>query len=195
LYLKKSTAAIFLALTAATSIASATVISFEDIKFNNGDPAEVADGYRGFNWDNIWASRSNYSRELDYGLVSGTHMGFMSTTLIPATFSNDAPFSFNSINIAKMYADGSTRFNGYVGDTLAYTKEVFSTRGISELVEFNWTGLTRVEIVAADGMDRVAFDDLTVNEQVAAVPEPTSISMLLLGFGLVAASRKYKKKV
>jgi hypothetical protein len=192
--MKKSTAALFLGLITVTSLASATVISFEDVKFQNGDPVEVADGYQGFNWDNIWASRSNYSNELDYGIVSGTHMGFMSTTLIPATFSSDAPFTFNSINIAKMYADGSTQFNGYVGDTLAYTKDVFSTHGVSEQTEFNWTGLTRVEIVVGDGMGRVAFDDLTVNEQVAAVPEPASISMLLLGCGLVGASRKRKQK-
>lgn len=195
MFLKKTAAALFLGLMAATSIASATVIGFDDIKYVNGDPAEVADDYAGLKWDNFWSSRATYSAQLSGGLTSGDNVGFMISAGSVTSFSSDSPFKLNSVSIAKMYYDGLTHFDGYVGNTLTYSKDVFSIHGAANLATFDWTGLSRVDISVRDGSERSVFDDLTINEGTsAAVPEPTSISLLLGGLGLVGLMGKRKKK-
>ena len=191
---KKAAYALFLALVSITSIASADVIGFDDIKYTNGDPAEIADGYQGFTWDNFWSARGTYNDELGRGLVSGGNVGFMISASTVSSFSNATPFTFNAINISKMYYNGLTHFDGYIGNTLAYSKDVFASRGVSSVANFDWTGLTRVDISVLDGSERPVFDDLTVNEQVSAVPEPMSISLFAAGLGLAGVASKRKKK-
>ena len=192
--LKKAASALLLALMSATSIANATVIGFDDITYVNGDPAPVSNGYEGFNWNNFWSSRATYDATYARGLVSGNNVGFMISATSVSSFSSATPFTFNSVNIAKMYYDGLTHFDGYVGDTLAYSTDVFAARGVTTVATFDWTGLTRVDISVADGSERVVFDNLTVNEAASAVPEPASISLLALGLGLAGFAGKRKRK-
>lgn len=191
---KKAAGALFLAFASTTSNAHAGVIGFDDITYINGDPAPISNGYEGFAWSNIWSSRAGYSQEFSSGLVSGANIGFMIAATTVTSFTSTTPFTFNSVNIAKMYYDGLTRFEGYVGDTLVYSKDVFAAKGVSSLATFDWTGLTRVDISVLDDSERVVFDDFTVNELVAEVPEPASIALMLAGLGLAGVVRKRKNK-
>jgi len=193
-HLKKTASALFLALASLASSAGATVIGFDDIRYVNGDPAALANGYLGFDWNNFWSSRASYNYDLGNGLVSGSNVGFTYSASSVTSFSRTAAFTFNSVNIAKMYYDGLTHFEGYAGDTLVYSKDVFAAHGVSSVATFNWTGITRVNVSILDGSERVVFDDLTVNEQVSAVPEPASISLILAGLGLAGVAGKRRKK-
>lgn len=194
MYFKTAVSTVFLALLSVTSLASAHVIDFDDITYVNGDPAAVSNGYEHFNWNNFWSSRAGYNAQFVGGLVSGNNVGFMISAGAVSSFTSATPFTFNSVNIAKMYYDGLTQFDGYAGDTLVYSKEVLAARGVTRVATFDWTGLTRVDISVRDGSERVVFDNLTVNEQVSAVPEPTSISLFLAGLGLAGFVSQRKKK-
>ena len=194
MHIKKAASVLFLALASLASTAGATVIGFDDIKYVNGDPAAVANGYEGFDWNNFWSSRATYDWTYGVGLVSGGNIGFMISAGNVTSFSSAAPFTFNGVNLAKMYYDGLTHFEGYAGNTLVYSKDVFSTHKAAAFASFDWTGLTRVEISVRDGSERVMFDNLTVNEQVANVPEPASISLVLAGLGLAGMAGKRRKK-
>lgn len=191
--LKHAASALFLAIACATSVAHAGVIGFDDIVYDqSGDPAAIANGYQGFDWTNFWSARASYNLQMGSGLVSGENVGFMLAEASVTSFSSATAFTFNSINIAKMYYDGLTRFEGYAGDTLLYSKDVFSAAGVSSLATFDWSGVTRIAISVLDGSERVVFDDLTVNAQVAQVPEPASIALVLAGLGLAGVARKRK---
>ena len=194
MHLKNTASALFLALASLASSAGATVIGFDDIKYVNGDPAALANGYQGFDWNNIWSARANYDSA--YGPVaSGSNVALMISAGSVSSFSSTAPFTFNGINIAKMYYDGLTHFEGYAGDKLVYSQDVFGARGVAGFASFNWTGLTRVDISVRDGSERIVFDNLTVNEQAASVPEPASIALVLAGLGLAGVAGKRRKKM
>lgn len=191
--LKKAASALFLALASVTSVAGASVIGFDDLP-RHGDPAAIENGYQGFDWSNFWASRANYTSQYGGGLVSGNNIGFMISASSVTSFSSATAFTFNRVNIAKMFYDGLTHFEGYAGDTLVYSKDVFAARDVTNVATFDWTGITRVNVSVLDGSERIVFDDLTVNEQVSAVPEPASISLVLAGLGLAGLAGKRRKK-
>jgi hypothetical protein len=194
LHIKKTASALFLALASLASTAGATVIGFDDVNYLNGDPAALANGYQGFDWNNFWSSRAGYNPQFAGGLVSGDNIGFMISAGSVSSFSSAAPFTFNGVNIAKMYYNGLTHFEGYAGNTLVYSQDVFAARGATSYAAFNWTGLTRVDISVRDGSERIVFDNLTVNEQVSNVPEPASISLVLAGLGLAGLAGKRRKQ-
>jgi len=193
----KFASALFLAFVSSASVAHAGVIGFDDITYDaSGDPAPIVSGYAGLTWDNLWSSRANYNPQFQSALVSGGNVAFMISETSISSISSANAFTFNGISIAKMYQSGLTRFEGYVGDTLTYTKDAFSTVGVSQEFKFDWAGVTRVNISVVDGTNRIAFDDVSINAAVAEVPEPGTFGIFGAGFALMGmvATRKKKPK-
>lgn len=194
--LKKFFFALFLALISVTSAVRAEVISFNDITYVNGDPAPVVANYAGFAWSNIWTARPTYPAPFfNGGLGNGTNVGFMISASATSSFASADAFTLNSVEFAKMFYSGLTRFDGYVGDTLTFSKDVYSTFGSSEVASFNWSGVTRVDISVFDGSDRISFDNIAINQNVSVspIPEPASIALFGAGMVLVGAIRRRKK--
>ena len=111
-----------------------------------------------------------------------------------SSFSSANAFTFDGLKLTKMYYNGLTRFDGYVGDLLTFTKDIYSIAGITEFATFNWAGVTRVDISVLDGSERIVFDDVTFNTNVSPVSEPTSIALFGAGVALFGAMNRRRKE-
>lgn len=191
----KFISAAFFALISVSSIASASVITFDDITYAKGDPAPIANGYSDLSWNNFWVARAGYSPQMMGGLVSGDNIGFMISADKISSFYSENTFTFNGVNIAKMFNSGWTMFEGYAGDKLVFAMDVYSVAGVSKAYTFDWVGVTRVDISVFDRSERVVFDNLIVSQSAVAspIPEPASISIFGAGMILLGAAASRKK--
>lgn len=169
--------------------AMATVITFDDI-VTNGTYVEIQNGYGGLTWDNFYAIDSNFHTGSGYqlGTVSQPNTAFNSSA-DPASFSSASAFNLTSIEVTKAWSDGFTHFDGYVGSTLTYSMDVFSTTTAPTLALFNWSGLSKVTMSDGNFTSQTAIDNLTVS----AVPEPETYAMLLAGLGLIGTIARRRK--
>jgi hypothetical protein len=153
----------------ASSAASATVVTFDDLPsgmVNNGyhTPSTSNGGY--------WT-----------GLVSGKNAAYNSS-FEPAYFSSAASFSLQSIEVTKAWANGFTHFEGYVGNTLTYQMNVFSTTSGPTHARFDWSNLNKVIMSDGNQTYQSVIDNLTINA--AAVPEPATGATMLAGLAMIA---------
>ncbi|MGH8763234.1 MAG: PEP-CTERM sorting domain-containing protein [Nitrosospira sp.] len=190
--MKKSITFIFLlALTGPIpGMAKTTILTFDDL---GSSERLIPNGYEGFNWDNFRTSDAISSMEPESGykegIVSPPYAAFNSG-YEPASFSSTVPFNLVSIYVTKAWISGITHFDGYVGDTLRYSTDVFSTPAGPTLTTFNWSNLSKVTMSDGDNTYQSVIDNVTVS----MVPEPETITVLLAGLGLIGyASRRRNK--
>ena len=163
----------------ASSAASATVITFDDIP-----SGMIGNGYQGLNWNNMYVTTPNASNGGYWtGIVSGQNVAYNSS-FQPAYFSSATSFSLQSIEVTKAWANGFTRFEGYVGNTLTYQLDVFSTTSGPVHVQFDWNHLNKVIMSDGNQTFQSAIDNLTINA--ATVPEPATGATMLAGLAMIA---------
>ena len=195
--MKLSKIAISLALAAMSTIATAEVITFDDITLRDKFEA-VANGYHGFNWDNFYVTKGSDAPGTGYesGVVSTPNVAF-NWYANPASFSSTSAFTLNSGYFAGAWNDGLTIHVTGVGAT-TFVKDFVVNTGSVTKVEFNWTGLTSVTFESSGGTPHpglsgagvhFAMDNLSVN----AVPEPETYAMLLAGLGVMGAVARRRK--
>lgn len=184
-------AALLFALSSGPSAAlAATIIDFEGIY---GGPSDIEDGYSGFDWDNVSVMPYGYMIAMgepntgyDNGIVSGSQVAFGGSSFYePASFSSHTPFSLTSAYVTRAWANGFTRFEGYAGNTLKYTRDIYSTTTAPTFAMFNWPNINKVTFF---GADHAVLDNVTVSP----VPEPSSYAMMIMGLGFL--STMYRRK-
>lgn len=176
---------------------SAATITFDDIAVSSNDGVAISNGYAGLNWDNFWVLDGiDYSpADTGYanGVVSGTNVAY-NAFASPASFFSDTSFDLTSAYVTKAWNSGYTRFVGYVGSVQTYLLDVFSTTTSPTLVDFGWSGVTKVTISDLDGTAHTAIDNLVINGAVSAVPVPAAVWLFGTGvLGMVGVNRRTKK--
>ena len=185
------------ALTMATP-ASATVIGFDDLSASD-DP--IANGYAGLQWSNLYvldpstAPTSGYKNAVVDG-QQAAYSGFDDAAVIGG-LSDELVLQSGWFTAA--FNDGLTiTAKGYKGDALLHELSfVVDTNGPTQQT-FDWRGVTRVSFSGAGGKDRF-FDMSGTNfavdaVQVAAVPEPATWAMMVLGFAAAATALRRQRR-
>ncbi|MBM5570281.1 MULTISPECIES: hypothetical protein [Deefgea] len=99
---KIASLAVFATLTAASSIASATVITFDELISDTSNQISIS--YQGFNWDNVYALNGTVggyeSTGYGHGVVSGNNVAYNGYGS-PASFSSNTAFTLNDLFITK----------------------------------------------------------------------------------------------
>lgn len=176
-----------------TSIANATVLTFEDL--TNSEAAPIPAGYGGFNWDSGWYLYNddiypNPAHSGHYGIVNN-----FGNDPLGLQISSDSSFdfngawvsgwSFNSPQVLK--AQGFDQF----GNLLAETAWLEIAVGVNSYLQADFAGVYRVNFV---GGQYFTIDDFTFNENQKPVPEPASIFLIGTGIvGLMGARRRKKE--
>lgn len=179
---------------------SATVIGFDDLSASD-DP--IANGYAGLQWRNLYVLDPSSAPVSGYtnAVVDGTQAAY-------SGFDDAAEIGGLSDGLVLQGGWFTAAFNdgltitarGYKGDEVIHEQSfVVDTSGPTQQ-SFDWRGVTRVSFSGAGGKDRF-FDMSGTNfavdaVQVAAVPEPATWAMMVLGFAAVAtALRRQRRRV
>lgn len=184
--------------------ACADLITFDDIDTSISS-ALVPDNYRGFEWSNTFVA-INGTKPLwvgtgyEHGMVSGPNVG-VNGGGDSVYFSSKTPFDLHSMYVTKAWHDGITHFDGYIGTTLTYSVDVFSTTLAPTFVTFDWSGINKVVMSdgdytmqsAIDNIDYVLLDPIP-DPAPNPVPEPQTYAMLIAGIGILGIARTYRIK-
>ena len=194
-----------LGLTAVTNT-QAAVITFDDLPATELDA--IPDGYQGFNWGAAaMANVSYFDKKIlpgtgfATGVVSGDYaaFNFLATTSTISTTGGEQ-FDFNGSYLTAGWNDGlNIEVSGFLNSVQLFTQTVVVNTSAAQWFDFNFAGINSLSLRAWGGTstdgtlgnDFYVMDNFTVNE--TAVPESSSLALLLLGFGGLLLGRKTKK--
>jgi hypothetical protein len=187
-----------------TITTQAAVITFDDLPARELDA--IPDGYYGFNWGASPMVNVNYFHKnllpntgFENGVVSGDYaaFNFLATT---STITGDQ-FDFNGAYLTAGWNDGlNIEVTGFLNNLALFTKTVVVNTQQAQWFDFNFLGINSLSLRAwggtsidgTEGNDFFIMDNFTINEP-TAVPESSSLILLLLGLGGVLVGRKTKK--
>ena len=205
----KKTHSLFLSLLLSLGLSAATatqaaVITFDDLPATELDA--IPDGYHGFNWGASPMVNVNYFHKdllpntgFENGVVSGDYaaFNFLATT---STITGDQ-FDFNGAYLTAGWNDGlNIEVTGFLNNLALFTKTVVVNTQQAQWFDFNFMGINSLSLGAwggtsidgTEGNDFFIMDNFTINEP-TAVPESSSLILLLLGLGWILVGRKTKK--
>lgn len=205
---KKTILAIaFVAVLQSTNV-SADLITFDEIHIKSWGSVLIDEGYHGFNWDNFYVvnGKSSYPRTgYEYGTVSPSNAAFNGDGDVASISSSFYYFDLISMYITKAWHGGWTHFDGFIGDTLTYSMDVYADTRTPDLITFNWTGLTKITMSDGNISGQTVIDNMvfSIGDPIPEVPDPTISSpvpelqgyvMLLAGIGLLGFITSNRKK-
>ncbi len=180
----------------ASTASATTVLDFDDLAHNGPDSVfytRLTD-YHGFNFENglgqfnsyrVWARDD--ARNADQG--GATLMSNLRPSQTVVTRADGKAFDLMSIDFADYRNIGeatklSFTFYDMAGNATVQAFQLDTTPGL-QTVTFNRTGLTKFSYYfvpegASSGWGQI--DNFTIGSGVAAVPEPATWAMMLLGF-------------
>jgi hypothetical protein len=205
----KKTHSLFLSLLLSLGLSAATatqaaVITFDDLPATELDT--IPDGYHGFNWGASPMVNVNYFHKdllpntgFENGVVSGDYaaFNFLATT---STITGNQ-FDFNGAYLTAGWNDGlNIEVTGFLNNLALFTKTVVVNTQQAQWFDFNFMGINSLSLRAwggtsidgTEGNDFFIMDNFTINEP-TAVPESSSLILLLLGLGGILVGRKTKK--
>ena len=187
-----------------TITTQAAVITFDDLPATELDA--IPDGYQGFNWGASPMVNINYFHKnllpntgFENGVVSGDYaaFNFLATT---STITGDQ-FDFKGAYLTAGWNDGlNIEVTGFLNNLALFTKTVVVNTQQAQWFDFNFLGINSLSLRAwggtsidgTEGNDFFIMDNFTIN-QPTAVPESSSLILLLLGLGGILVGRKTKK--
>ena len=182
----------------------AAVITFDDLPATELDA--IPDGYHGFNWGASHMVNVNYFHKdllpdtgFANGVISGDYaaFNFLATT---STITGDQ-FDFNGAYLTAGWNDGlNIEVTGFLNNALLFTQTVVVNTSAAQWFDFNFLGINSLSMRAwggtsidgTQGNDFFVMDNFTYNEP-TAVPESSSLVLLLLGVAGILVGRKTKK--
>ena len=182
----------------------AAVITFDDLPATELDA--IPDGYHGFNWGASHMVNVNYFHKdllpntgFENGVVSGDYaaFNFLATT---STITGDQ-FDFNGAYLTAGWNDGlNIEVTGFLNNALLFTQTVVVNTSAAQWFDFNFLGINSLSLRAWGGVpidpmnggEMFVMDNFTYNEP-TAVPESSSLALLLLGVTGILLGRKTKK--
>ncbi|MDO8343280.1 MAG: PEP-CTERM sorting domain-containing protein [Cellvibrio sp.] len=182
----------------------AAVITFDDLPATELDA--IPDGYHGFNWGASHMVNVNYFHKdllpntgFENGVVSGDYaaFNFLATT---STITGDQ-FDFNGAYLTAGWNDGlNIEVTGFLNNALLFTKTVVVNTSAAQWFDFNFLGISSLSLRAWGGVpidpmnggEMFVMDNFTYNEP-TAVPESSSLALLLLGVAGILLGRKIRK--
>lgn len=168
----------------ASASASAAVIGFDDLA---GDESDViADGYRGFQWNNFGAISSGAYPGSGYaaGTVSPANVAY-NRDGGTAAVSRAGSFNFAGAWFTSAWLDQELAFDGWRNGQLVYSTEVSYVIDTTTPVwiGLGWSGIDTLVIHNSSGT-QWAMDEFTV-------PEPATLGLFGTALaGLVTARRR-----
>ena len=169
--------------------ANAAVVSFA----SNGSSYFTTSGVNFLNGNTYGVSQSGYSKVAS--ATSSDYVAFNPNEVSPSTFTwnNLGTFDLTNFTVAGAWGSQTLNIAGYNGNSLVGSSDLFVTN-VASVFTANWSALTH--FIITTGTDFVSFDlggngqhwalnDITVNENLNAVPIPAALFMFapaLLGF-------------
>lgn len=182
----------------------AAVITFDDLPATELDA--IPEGYHGFNWGSSHMVNVNYFHKdllpntgFENGVVSGDYaaFNFLATT---STITGNQ-FDFNGAYLTAGWNDGlNIEVTGFLNNALLFTQTVVVNTSAAQWFDFNFLGINALSLRAWGGVpidpmnggEMFVMDNFTYNEP-TAVPESSSLALLLLGVAGILLGRKTKK--
>lgn len=174
------------ALLLAAPLASATVLSFDDI-VAAGDYAAVPTNYGGLDWSgSSWAvlatEMTPYTPHSGDGRVT---LGWGSDDAA-STVRFNAPTVFEGAWFAG-YGEATVRFDMYLGGSLVASSTTLALSATPSFLDAGWNGAVDTIVVSSPLHAFYVMDDFSYTVA-APVPEPATVALLLAGLGLVGAA-------
>lgn len=188
----------------AAATTQAAVITFDDLPATELDA--IPAGYHGFNWGSSHMVNVNYFHKdllpntgFENGVVSGDYaaFNFLATT---STITGDQ-FDFNGAYLTAGWHDGlNIEVTGFLNNLALFTKTIVVNTQQAQWFDFDFLGINSLSLRAwggvsidpANGGEIFIMDNFTYNEP-NAVPESSSLALLLLGIAGILLGRKTQK--
>ncbi len=182
----------------------AAVITFDDLPATELDA--IPDGYNGFTWGESFLTNVSYVHKntlpgtgFETGVVSGDYAAF--NFLATTSSISGAQFDFNGAYLTAAWNDGlNIEVSGFLNNALLFTQTVIVNTNAAQWFDFNFLGINSLSLRAwggtsidgTQGNDFFVMDNFTINEP-TAVPESSSLLLLLLGIAGIVVGRKTQK--
>jgi hypothetical protein len=189
------------ALLAVSFAAQANVVTFDDIA---GNGSAVVSGYNGVNWNNFYVLDGVADTNSGYqnGVVSANNVAY-NAYANPASISaaSNAGFSLSDGFFTAAWNNGLTVTASAVFENATTATKSFTLDTTGPIDEFfGWNDLASVTFSSAGGTSaglkgagaHFALDNLNL-AQTAAVPEPGTDALLMLGLVAVGVSLRRRK--
>ncbi|MEN0038813.1 MAG: PEP-CTERM sorting domain-containing protein [Cellvibrio sp.] len=184
----------------------AAVITFDDLP--ETDIGSISEGYGGFNWGDSFLTNVAYAHKdaipgtgFETGVVSGNYAAF--NFLATTSVISGEKFDFNGAYLTAGWNDGlNIEVTGFLDNLALFTKTVVVNTSAAQWFDFNFAGINSLSLRAWGGVsidpnnggEFFVMDNFTFNETpAAAVPESSSLALLLLGVAGILLGRKNKK--
>jgi len=179
------------------ALATATVLTFEDIDTSVNSWNNIPDGYAGFNWFSMRVADPvglGYTADDGSGLVLGIASGKQVAYNPYADWeviTSSSIFDFNGAYFTAAWNNGDIlHVVGYLKGAQVYEKYITLYVAPSKYYTFNWNGIDQLGLYPSGVL--YVMDNFTYNEP---VPEPGTLMLLGGGLmGLVGYGRRRLKK-
>ena len=182
----------------------AAVITFDDLPATEIDA--IPEGYNGFTWGESFLTNVSYVHKdtipgtgFENGVVSGDYAAF--NFLATTSVISGEQFDFNGAYLTAAWHDGlNIEVTGFLNNLALFTKTVVVNTQQAQWFDFDFLGINSLSLRAwggtsidpYNGGEFFVMDNFTFNEP-TAVPESSSLVLLLLGVAGILVGRRTKQ--